>query len=385
MNTKISYSFILKPETNRSGLHPVYIRAFKQGKKTEIATSVALQKDDWSEQKQRVKKKNRAHEKYNAILDAFDKKALKYVLDHFIQEDTPLTLGQFKDYMLSVGQSGESFTDYILNYLNQNRSRLKLETWWSYKSQITKLLKFKKRIAFADITEKFINDYHHYMLRVLGNNENTASKSLRSLRTFANISMRYGYMKQNPFRYINIKKVDGKRDFLTREELGRLSEAYWQNKVADAKEREILRYFLFACYTGLRYSDLKTLNYSSVLENSIQLKMHKTGYLVNIPLTQRAKLILISSQNNPFNSIFRVYCNKVTNRILKQIGRRYNIPKKLTCHVARHTFATISITLGIPIEVVSKLLGHTNLKTTQVYAKIVDSVKEREMSKWDKL
>lgn len=385
MNTRISYSFILKPEANSSGLHPVYIRAFRQGKKTEIATSVILQKDDWSQQKQRVKKRNRSHEKYNAILDAFDKKALKCVLDNFIHEETPLTLNQFKEYMLSVGQAGESFTDYILNYLNLNRSRLKLETWWSYKSQITKLLKFKKRISFADITEKFINDYHRYMLQVLGNNENTASKSLRSLRTFVNISMRYGYMKQNPFRFINIKKVDGKRDFLTTEELNRLSEAYWQNEVMGTKHREILRYFLFACYTGLRYSDLKSLDSSSFLESSIQLKMHKTGYFVNIPLTQKASRILGNYQNNQHNGIFRVYCNKVTNRILKQIGKQYSIPKKLTCHVARHTFATISITLGIPIEVVSKLLGHTNLKTTQVYAKIVDSVKEREMAKWNSL
>lgn len=385
MGTRISYNFILKPDTNKSGLHPVYIRAFKQGKKTEIATSVTLEKDDWSELKQRVKRKNRSHEKYNAILDAFDKKALKCVLDNLVHEDTPLTLSQFKDYMLSVGQTGESFTDYILDYLEQNKSRLKLETWWSYKSQITKLLKFKKRILFADITEKFISDYHHYMLQVLGNNENTASKSLRSLRTFVNVAMRYGYMKKNPFKYFNIKKVDGKRDFLTMEEFDKLTQAYWQNEITEVQEREILRYFLFACYTGLRYSDLKTLRSSSVSEKSLQLKMHKTGYMINIPLTQKARQMLLSHPNTELNDVFRVYCNKVTNRVLKKIGVRCGITKKLTCHVARHTFATISITLGIPIEVVSKLLGHTNLKTTQVYAKIVDSVKEREMAKWDKL
>ena len=113
--------------------------------------------------------------------------------------------------------------------------------------------------------------------------------------------------------------------------------------------------------------------------------MHKTGYLVGIPLTQKAIKLILTNYQSESDLLFRVYCNKVTNRVLKQIGRQYNIPKKLTCHVARHTFATISITLGIPIEVVSKLLGHTDLKTTQVYAKIVDKVKEREMEKWNKL
>lgn len=380
---RITHNFILKPELNKNGLRPIYLRAFQQGKKIEISTSVALPEEDWSETKQRVKKRNAHHEKYNSILDAFEKKALKCILTNFVQEDTPITLKQFKDQMLSVGQTGESFTDYILGYLKDNKSRLRLESWWSYKSQITKLLKFRSHITFADLTEKFISDYHFYMLNTLHNNENTASKSLRSLRTFINIAMRYGYIKNHPFKYITIKKVDGKRDFLSAQELARLDEIYFRNKFTDGKEKEVLQYFLFSCYTGLRYSDLKSLKATFIKGNNLQINMHKTSYLVNIPLSQRATRLLPTEFKS--DHVFRVYCNKVTNRILKQLGSRYGIQKKLTCHVARHTFATVSITLGIPIEVVSKLLGHTNLKTTQVYAKIVDSVKEREMQKWNKL
>jgi len=289
MTTRISYSFILKPELNKKGLNPVYLRAFQQGKKIEIATSVVLSKDDWSEFKQRVKKNNKSHEKYNAILEAFEKKALKYILNNFIHEEVPITLTQ------------------------------------------------------------------------------------------------YGLIKRNPFKYITIKKVDGKRDFLTIEELNKLTEIYFSGKIVNAKEKEILQYFLFSCYTGLRYSDLKSLKMSSIMGNTLQINMHKTGYLVNIPLTQKATQLIPTDFRNNSSSVFRVYCNKVTNRILKAIGQQHGIQKKVTCHVARHTFATVSITLGIPIEVVSKLLGHTNLKTTQVYAKIVDRVKEREMEKWNKL
>jgi site-specific recombinase XerD len=385
MNTRITYKFILKTEPNKNGLYPVYIRAFLHGKKMEIATSITIQIADWSELKQRVKRRNKSHEKFNAILDAFEKKALKYILDNFVYSHTPLTLGQFREYMLSTGQTGESFTDYILNYLNENKSRLRTESWWSYKSQITKMLKFRKNISFADISEKFINDYQHYMLETLKNNENTVSKSLRSLRTFVNIAMRYDYIKTNPFRYITIKKVDGKRDFLSIEELNKLSEIYFSNQITDVKEKEILQYFMFSCYTGLRYSDLKALKFSSIKENGIQINMHKTALLVNIPLSKKAMLFLPSKEKSNDDNVFHVYCNKVTNKILKKLGEQYKIDKKLTCHVARHTFATVSINLGIPIEVISKLLGHTNLKTTQVYAKIVDSVKEREMQKWNSL
>ena len=385
MNTRISYKFVLKAEANSRGLYPVYMIAFLHGKKIEIATSITIVEGDWSETKQRVKRRNKLNEKHNMILEAFEKKALKCILDNFVYEETPLTLRQFKDYMLSIGQTENSFTDYILNYLNENKSRLRSESWWSYKSQITKLLKFRKHISFADLTEKFINEYQHYMLYTLHNNENTVSKSLRSLRTFINIAMRYGLIKTNPFKYITIKKVDGKRDFLSAEELSKLSDAYISNKIIDEQEKEVLQYFLFSCYTGLRYSDLKMLKTSSIKNNILHINMHKTNCLVSIPLSQKALQLLPNKINSESDYVFRVYCNKVTNRVLKQVGKRYGIPKKLTCHVARHTFATVSIILGIPIEVVSKLLGHSSLKTTQIYAKIVDSVKEREMEKWDKL
>ncbi|MCR5862325.1 site-specific integrase [Flavobacterium sp. J372] len=229
-----------------------------------------------------------------------------------------------------------------------------------------------------------MDDYRQYMLNTLRNNENTASKSLRVLRTFVNISMRFGHIKINPFQYTSIKKVEGKRDFLSIEELNKLSNYYLKDNFTKSIEKDILGYFLFACYTGLRYSDLKTFSADSIFDNSIHIRMHKTGYLVNIPLTEKAKKFIPVI---PFNNtcVFRIYCNKVTNRVLKKIGIELKMNKKLTCHVARHTFATVSISLGIPIEVVSKLLGHTSIRTTQVYAKIVDTVKIKEMKKWDGL
>lgn len=385
MKIQINYKFILKPQPNKDGLNPVYLRAFQHGKKIEIATSIIIHKEDWSESKQRVKKRSEQYERANTILDAYDKKAFKCILENFINSDDLLTLQQFKNYMQGNIRNDDSFTDFIFNYLEDNKSRLRSESWWSYRSQITKMLKFRSYIGFVDITEKFINEYQHYMLHTLKNNENTVSKSLRSLRTFVNVAMRYGYIKNNPFKYITIKKVDGKRDFLSVNELNKLSKAYFSNQIKDLKEKEIMRYFLFSCYTGLRYSDLKSLKANAIYEKKLRITMHKTSYIVTIPLSQKALALLAETKNSDSGFVFKVYCNKVTNRILKKIGVQYKIRKKLTCHVARHTFATTSVNLGIPIEVISKLLGHTSLKTTQVYAKIVDNVKEREMKKWDKL
>ncbi|MCL1665453.1 site-specific integrase [Elizabethkingia ursingii] len=385
MSIQISYRFVIKKEKNKQGLYPIYLRAFLKGKKIETATPVTIPLRDWSLRNQRVKSQNNYHERYNMILDAIDKKSIKLLVDNFLNEEYPLSLVQFKDRLLALNHYSikQSFTDYILGYLDENKTKFKIETWFGYKSQISKMLKFKKEILFSDINEKFINDYRQYMVNTLSNNENTASKSLRVLRTFVNISMRFGYIKTNPFQYTSIKKVDGKRDFLTISELNKLTDYYSKDNFNQSIEKDILGYFLFACYTGLRYSDLKTFSADSIIDNSIHLRMHKTGYLVNIPLSKKAKKFIPAT---PFNSkcVFRIYCNKVTNRVLKKIGIELELNKKLTCHVARHTFATVSISLGIPIEVVSKLLGHTSIRTTQVYAKIVDTVKIKEMQKWDK-
>ena len=386
MSIQISYRFVIKNEKNKDGLYPIYLRAFLKGREIEAATTVAIPLRDWSSRNQRVKAVNKNYEKYNMILDAIDKKSIKLLVNNFLNEEFSLTLVQFKERLIVSNHNSneESFTDYILNYLKENKAKFKSETWLGYKSQITKILKFKGRIYFSDITERFIDDYRQYMLYTLDNNENTAGKSLRVLRTFVNISIRFGYIKSNPFQYISIKKVDGKRDFLSIEELNKLTDHYLKNNFLKKTEKDILGYFLFACYTGLRYSDLKTFSKDSIVNDSIHLRMHKTGYLVNIPLSRKAKMFISDSPSDS-GCIFRIYCNKVTNKVLKKIGVQLGLNKNLTCHVARHTFATVSISLGIPIEVVSKLLGHTSIRTTQVYAKIVDTVKIKEMQKWNNL
>lgn len=274
--------------------------------------------------------------------------------------------------------SNASFTDFVFGHLEKERSSLRRETYYTYKSTATKLLRFKRKIDFKDIDEKFIHEYREWMLRI-GNNENTTSKSLRTLRTWINVALRFGMIQKNPFQYIRIKKIDGKRDFLNIEDFNALYNTYLSGKYTGMRQ-EILRYFLFSCTTGIRYSDIRRLEYSHISDGVIQLMMQKTTLPVAIPLSDKASLII-----RPYGAgrCFRTYCNKVTNRILKMIVCDHGIQKKVTFHVARHTFATISITLGIPIEVVSKLLGHTDLKTTQIYTKIVDSVKAKEMTKWN--
>jgi len=151
----------------------------------------------------------------------------------------------------------------------------------------------------------------------------------------------------------------------------------------DNKQKIVLDIFLFACYTGLRYSDITQLKKENITFEQfdkekihiIRIKMHKTKLDVSIPLIPKAVKIYESEV------IFTKFTNQYLNRTLKEIAQKINFDDKLTFHIARHTFATVALNRGIPIEVVSKLLGHTQIETTEIYAKVNDTYKVNQMKK----
>jgi integrase len=144
-----------------------------------------------------------------------------------------------------------------------------------------------------------------------------------------------------------------------------------------------MRVFLFSCFTGLRYGDLRTLDASEIFDWKIRKQMHKTGEAVYIPIPVQARLLL----PNPLTSgrVFHVVDNSTFNRTLRKAAKKLGHYKHVHCHLARHTFATTCITIGIPLPATSKLLGHRNLDTTLIYAKYVDTFLDREMKKFNRL
>lgn len=128
---------------------------------------------------------------------------------------------------------------------------------------------------------------------------------------------------------------------------------------------------------------MERLKYKHIVDDTIKIRMHKTNEPVSVPLIKKAKDIVLSG--NPNEKVFQMHANQVTNRIIKRIMKLAGINKNISFHCARHSFATIGISLKIPIEVISRLLGHKDIKTTMIYTRIVDEVKRDEMNKWDNL
>jgi len=183
------------------------------------------------------------------------------------------------------------------------------------------------------------------------------------------------WLEKDPFKNYKLRFVKNERDYLTERELDLLESTSFL-PIGLKRVKDI---FLFSCYTGLSYIDIKELNPDQILTGIdgntwIHTKRAKTNELLRIPLLPKAKEILDKYENeiqltgNPLP----VYSNQKTNKILKEIAKACGIHKNITFHVARHTFATtVTLSNGVPIETVSKLLGHTKLTTTQIYARVL--------------
>lgn len=275
------------------------------------------------------------------------------------------------------------FIDCALDYLNKSSDELAPLTVRTYYWNLKKIEYFCPELECENLTPDFVRDFKHH-LESLRNKEATVIKALSVLRVFCNKMKADGIIDCDPFENVKIKRAYSHRGFLTLRELKHLYLNFQDLRTTLTRsEEEVMRVFLFSCFTGLRYSDLRTLNSSEIFDWKIRKQMHKTGEAVYIPIPVQARLLL----PNPLTSgrIFHVIDNAAFNRTLRKAAKKLGHYKYVHCHLARHTFATTCITIGIPLPATSKLLGHRNLDTTLIYAKYVDTFLDKEMKKFDRL
>lgn len=275
------------------------------------------------------------------------------------------------------------FFDVAQKYLEQDKETLAPLTARTYYWNLRKIQYFRPDLDCADVNEQMVRDFRRH-LQHLGNKPNTVIKALSVLRTFSRRMLADGLIQQNPFEKVKIGQVYTRRGFLTTSELKKLYLNYQdQRRFLTETEQEVMRVFLFSCFTGLRYNDLQSLDASEIFDYKIRKQMHKTGDPVYVPIPLQARLLLPEKmQPGP---VFRVVENSHFNRTLRSAAKKLGCSKRIHCHLARHTFATTCITLGIPLPATSKLLGHRKLETTLIYAKFVDTFLDKEMKKFKKL
>ena len=262
----------------------------------------------------------------------------------------------------------------------------------SYKHTLA-FLQWKYKVLDMDITRldfEFISEYEFWLKSVRKCDHNTTLKYLSNFRKIINRCLRNGWLQRDPFMGFKMTKREVERTALTEFELQDLA----TKKFAIERLAIVRDIFLFSCYSGLAYSDVKKLKRSEIVigidgEKWLISKRQKTDIAARIPLLPPALVIIDRYISHPQciqgDRVLPVFSNQKMNAYLKEIADLCGINKNLTYHIARHTFATtVTLSNGVPIETVSKMLGHRNLKTTQLYARILDHKISDDMKKLKK-
>ena len=388
-NMNATLKLILRKDFKRKdGSNSIFLRLTINRKSRYYPIGISAQEGDLLKDKFQFKTSIKNSAINNMKLNQTMVKA-QQILNDFIRFEKTPTFTEFS-LKFKSNYNSKDFYDFALNYINTNKN-LSKEAVRTYKSQITKLKKYHiGKISLSEINNlDFIRDYENYMIDELKNKTNTIYKSLAFIRTILNEAIKHSIVQDSVFAKIKLKKVSGNREFLSFTEINSLEKLLHSKKLSPAR-KEVLKYFLFSCYTGLRYTDIKNLTHGDIFEypfynietkksinrKMITLEMHKTKRLVNIPLIPQAQALIKNKDKYPYCKVFKVLSNQKTNQNLKEIMRLAEIRKKggISFHCARHSFATNAIAANMSLPYVSQLLGHSETKTTGIYVKILKDV-----------
>jgi integrase/recombinase XerC len=366
---------------NKMGLCLFYVQVTSNRIVNRFKLPISVEMKHYDEKHNKVKSSHATPAYMNSILDKYKKEANEIIMK-CVLGSSPLSYRTFKDTLLGVetpvsrdDNNGDFFV-FIKKRLNE--SNFRYNTQRSYGTLYNLLKLYRPKLKFEDIDYAFVIGFKNFLKTSRNNIENSCSKKLAMLRALIYEAMRQGLMTENPFKQIQLRRTNSHRLFLEMHEVEKLQKIYDKDGLK-YHQLNILQYFLFACYTGLRFSDVEQFSTDMIVNDKISIQTEKTKETVVIPLIPQARHILPKCEKQ-----FNVISNQKTNAGLKEIMKAAEINKPIHFHCARHTFATIAISSGIPIEVISKLLGHNDLKTTSIYAKIMDDVKVDSMKQWGK-
>ena len=243
----------------------------------------------------------------------------------------------------------------------------------------------KKDLPLEDLSLKFVTQFEHYLLVNEGMQTNSAHKYITNLKRVMNVAVSLEWIPKNPFDNFRCSYTNPEREILTQAELDTMQ--YLEIKMPRlAAVRDV---FLFCCYTGFAYSDIYKFERNALSigmdgEYWLSTIRQKTGTRESVPLLPLPMEIINRYKEHPectkHNKLLPVNSNQKYNAYLKEIADLCGINKNLTSHMARHTFATtVTLSNGVPLETVSRMLGHTKISTTQIYAKVLDNKVSSDM------
>jgi integrase len=347
---------------------------------------------DWNPRAQRVNGKTANAVKLNGLLDNFRSRIFNNYREISDKEVTVTAekvknafLG-FKTNQLTLLQLFDKHIEDLKTKIGKELTRVSFLRYVCVRNRLDLFLQDKYNISDIDLREinySFVCNFEIFLKSNYPCGHNAALKLLRHLRTIILIARNNGLINIDPFANYKFSLEKYDREYLTQQELETI-----MNKSFSIKRLEQVRdIFIFSCFSGLAYIDVENLcdkNIRNSFDGNLWIigKRHKTDVSFTIPLLNVPKMILEKYKGNlPNGELLPVISNQKMNAYLKEITEICGIDKHLTFHCARHTFATtVTLAKGVSIESVSKMLGHSNIKTTQIYARINETKVGNEMA-----
>ena len=395
MNVKTTLHFYAKStKANSDGLFPIYVRLTVDGKRFEYSTKKFIDPSKWSSESSRIRGNSEEARSINSLLD-FTRNRINEIQFELLKDGKQVTIDEFKNKIQGTTERHRTLIPIFQDHNNKIKALLgkeyapgTLERYSTSLKHTKDFLMWKYNITDIDITKidhAFISDYEFYLRTVRNCANNTAVKYIKNFNKIIKICLANHWLDRNPFANYKSKVKEVERVYLSEEEIQEII-----NKELTTDRLSLVRdIFLFSCFTGLAYIDVKNLTKSHISigidgEKWIFTHRQKTESASKIPILPVTQMIIDKYENHPQagnqDKLLPILSNQKMNAYLKEIAAVCGINKELTFHIARHTFATtVTLTNGVPIESVSKMLGHKNLRTTQHYAKVLDKKVSEDM------
>ena len=387
--------FLKKPKTYSDGSIPIYLRFTVDGKRAETSINKVVDPAKWIAKGGRLSGHGEEVRKFNAYLDTLRVKA-NDAHDTIIREGNQPTAEAVKNRYTGEELKKRTLVPIFQNHNDKMKvlipreyTESTLKKYETTLSHTTAFLKWKFKSSDIDIrliNHEFVADFDFYLRSECKCNNNTTVKYIGNFKKIVNICLDNYWLDKNPFKNYKQKIIEVDRFFLSPEQMQRVTDKVF----VSARLNQVKDIFLFCCYTGLAYIDVQQLTRKDVAigmdgEKWIFINRKKSDTPSRLPLLPFAMEILDKYKEHPQcriqEKLLPVLSNQKMNSYLKEIADICEILEELTFHSARHTFATtITLTNGVPIESVSKMLGHRKLQTTQHYAKILDKKVSNDMN-----
>ena len=393
MRSTFKTVFYVNGSKEKNGIVPIMGRVTINGTIAQFSCKQSISKELWDAKGNRAKGKSREAVAVNYALDNIKAQITKHY-QRISDREAYVTAEMVRNAYQGIGTEYETLlrafdkeNEAFAKRVGKDRSKRTYQKYLIVRKYVAEFIRKKYKradMAMNELTEEFIRDYCLYLRNEVGLAQSSVwiySIPLKHIVTSAHYN---GKIPRNPFAQYHVNPDHKERGFLTENEIKAMSTIKLENPNF-AIARDI---FIFGCWTGISFVDIKNLTTDNIVDLNGSLwivsKRQKTGVPFQIKLMDIPAQII--KRNEPFRTgknLFNIKSYDMVNRRIKTVAKMCGIEKTISFHLSRHSFAVLALNYGMPIESVSKILGHTNITTTQIYAKVTNTKLENDISAFE--